>query len=190
VDRILRNGIETEERDVVMEIHPLDSIVPPLGYPDGSRIVFDRKGTFERLTRIAAPGRLERTERGLRVAGGQFNVALTEKTSPLMAIFLAEFLPPETSVIDTAGAPGLGEDAVVEAEAGKGTEGDVGEVEGDAVVEGETDAKEGSPVFYLALEETFDWGSKKEPGKRQLYGEIGLARLDGVYWKGVYISNK
>ena len=45
-------------------------------------------------------------------------------------------------------------------------------------------------LFYLSFEEAFPWGTGEKPDRRQLYEEIGVARLDGVESSGLYLRNK
>lgn len=150
VDEILRDGIETGEADLTMEVYPLDVTNAPQGYAAGDDIEFDRKKTFENLERFTVAGRLQRTERGLRIVSDRFNVALDEEIDPgLRAV-----------IEDRLGTP---------AENSGGGEG---------------------PVYYLSFTEAYPWDTEEGPGWRQLYEEIGVARLDGVLTGGLYLNNK
>jgi len=78
---------------MLLEVHPATVTQAPEGYPDGSGIVFDRKKSFQDLPRIRTGGRLERTERGLRLDAGAFKAALSWNLSPGLRTLLGPFWP-------------------------------------------------------------------------------------------------
>jgi len=85
VDAILRDGIDTGESGVTLEMFPLRIAPVPADHPGDEEIIHDMKKTFEELARFASAGRLERGERGLRIVNETYAVVVEEAIDASLA---------------------------------------------------------------------------------------------------------
>lgn len=85
VDAILRDGIDTGESGVVLELHPLQIQSTPSDHALDQEIVHDKKVTFEEIGNFVSSGRLERGDRGLRIVNKAYTVVVNDEIGSALA---------------------------------------------------------------------------------------------------------
>lgn len=154
IEEVLSGGNPVGSGSVSLRAWPLAVGAAPAGYPSGEGVLYDDKATFENLDKVSVTGRLQKTERGLRVNTGTFSIAVGSDLAPGLDRILNHFV----QAVDSEGNP--------------------------------VDETVPSPlIFNMEMQEIYPWATNGEPERRQLYREIGSARLDGVVLAGQYFPN-
>lgn len=90
VDGILRDGVDTGESEVTLELHALQTPPAPTNHVSDEEIIHDSKKTFEELGRFVSAGRLERGERGLRIVCETYCVVVHDAVDAALALVIED----------------------------------------------------------------------------------------------------